>query len=76
MKGDYVDQETKPGSIIAYITLDILCIKLTKVDNSEDSKENILVLTDAFTKFRQAYVTPNQKALTIKNIRGQMVLCI
>ena len=45
-----------------------MCVDFTKVDPSEDSKENILVLTDAFTKFSQASVTPNQKATTIAKI--------
>ena len=31
-------------------------------------KENILVLTDAFTKFSQAFVTPNWKGITIAKI--------
>ena len=54
-----------------------MCIDFTKVDPSKDGKENILVLTDAFTKFSQAFVTPNQKVITIhKNISGQMVLYI
>ena len=39
-----------------------------KVDPSKDSKENILVLTDAFTNFSQAFVTPNQKSITITKI--------
>ena len=33
-----------------------------------DGKENILVLTNAFTKFSQAFATPNQKAITITKI--------
>ena len=45
-----------------------MCIGFTKVDPSKDSKENILVLTHAFTKFSQAFVTPNQKAITIAKI--------
>ena len=36
-----------------------------KVDLSRDGKENILVLTDAFSMFSQAFVTNNQKALTV-----------
>ena len=31
----------------------------------KNSKENILVLTDAFIKFRQVSITLNQKALTV-----------
>ena len=60
-KGDYVDPKTKPGTIIAHSPMDLLCIDFTKVDPSKDGKENILVLTDTFTKFSQAFVTPNQK---------------
>ena len=45
-----------------------LGIDLLKVDQSRDSKENISVLTDAFTKFSQAFITNNQKALTITKI--------
>ena len=45
-----------------------MCIDFTKVDPSKDSKENILVLIDTFTKFSQAFVTPNQKAITITKI--------
>ena len=48
--------------------MDLVCINFTKVDPSKDSKENILVLTDAFTKFSQVFVTPNQKAITVTKI--------
>ena len=69
VKGDYTDPKTKLGSIIANNPMDLLCIDFTKVDPSKSGKENILVLTDAFTKFSQAFVTPNQKALTVaKNL--------
>ena len=42
--------------------------RFLKVDPSRDGKENILVLTDAFTKFSQAFITNNQKALTISKV--------
>ena len=48
--------------------MDLVCIDFTKVDPSKDGKENILVLTDAFTKFSQAFVTPNQKAITVAKL--------
>ena len=48
--------------------MDLMCIDFTKVDPSKDGKENILVLTDAFTKFSKAFVTPNQKAITVTKI--------
>ena len=68
MKGDYTEPNTIPGVIIANNPMDLVCIDFTKVDPSKDSKENILVLTDAFTKFSQAFITPNQKAITIAKI--------
>ena len=67
-KGDYTDPKTNPGMIITNNPMDLLCINFTKVDPSKSGKENILVLTDAFTKFSQVFITPNQKALTIAKI--------
>ena len=67
-KGDYTDPKTKLGMIIANNPMDLLCINFTKVDPLKSSKENILVLTDAFTKFSQVFLTPNQKVLTIAKI--------
>ena len=67
-KGHYTGLHTQQGSLVASNPLDLLCIDFRKVDPSRDSKENILVLTDAFTKFSQAFITNNQKALTITKI--------
>ena len=36
-----------------------------KVDPSKDGKENVLVMTDAFSKFSTAAVMPNQQAKTV-----------
>ena len=63
-KGDYVDPKMKLGTIIAHNPMDLLCINITKVDPSKSSRENMLVLTDAFAKFSQVFVTPNQKEPT------------
>ena len=70
-KGNYTDPKTKLSSIIANSPMDLLCIDFTKVDPSKSSKENILVLTDTFTKFSQAFVTMNQKALTVAKINSR-----
>ena len=68
VKGDYTEPNTIPGVIIANNPMDLVCIDFTKVDPSKDSKENILVLNDTITKFSQAFVTPNQKAITVAKI--------
>ena len=67
-KEDYTKQNTILGVIIANNPMDLVCIDFTKADPSKDGKENILVLTDAFTKFSQAFATPIQKAITITKI--------
>ena len=67
-KGPYVGPKTQPGSIIVNGPLNLLCVDFTTMDPSRNKKENVLVLTDAFSKFSQAFVTPNQKALTMAKI--------
>ena len=67
-KGHYTGRHKQQGSLVANNPLDLLCIDFLKVDPSRDGKENILVLTDAFTKFSQAFITNNQKALTVAKV--------
>ena len=68
-KGHYTGPHTKQGFLVANNPLDLLCIDFLKVDPSRDGKENILVLTDTFTKFSQAFIANKQKACTIaKNL--------
>ena len=67
-KGHYTGPHTQQGSLVANNPLDLLCTDFLKVYPSRDGKENILVLTDAFTKFSQAFITNNQKALTVAKI--------
>ena len=67
-KGDYTKPNTILGVIIAHNPMDLECIDLTRVNPLRDSKENILVLTDIFTRFSQAFVTPNQKVITVAKI--------
>ena len=65
----YTGPHTQQGLlVVANIPPDLLCIDFLKIDPSKDGKENVLVLTDAFTKFSQAFVANNQKVLTIVKI--------
>ena len=65
VKGDYTEPNMTLGVRIANNPMDLMCIDFTKADPSKDSKESILVLADAFSKFSQAFVTPNQKLLLL-----------
>ena len=67
-KGDYNEPKTLQGSLVANQPLELLCIDFTKVDITKGCKENVLVLTDAFSKYSQAFVTSNQKALTVAKL--------
>ena len=67
-KNDYNEPKPKLGNLIANNPLDLLCIDFTEVDHSLTGKANVLVMTDAFTKFSQAIVTPNQKALMVAKV--------
>ena len=62
MKGPYSDPEPPQGSIVANNPMDQLLIDFMKLDPSRNGKENVLVMTDAFSKFCVAVITPNQKA--------------
>ena len=67
-KGIYTGPNTKQGSLVANSFLDLLCIDVLKIDPSKDGKEKLLVLTDTFTKFSQAFVAINQEVLTVTRI--------
>ena len=64
-KGYNTGPQTQQGFILANNALDRLCIGFLKIDPSKDSKEDILLLTDAFTKFIQAFITNRLKATII-----------
>ena len=67
-KGPYVDPDPAQGSIIANNPMDLSCIDFMKVDLSKDGKENVLVMTDTFSKFCVVVVMPNQQAKTVAKV--------
>ena len=64
-KGDYNIPKQKFGHLITHNPLDLVCLDFTKVDPSKAGKENVLVMTDTFTKFSVTVTTNNQQALTV-----------
>ena len=61
VKGDYTEPKTLQVSLVANQPLELLYIDFSKADIAKGGKENILVLTDAFSEYSQAFVTSNQK---------------
>ena len=64
-QGTYTDPKPKIRQLESNNPLDLLCLDFTKIDPSKTGKENVLVMTDTFSKFSVTVVTPNQKALTV-----------
>ncbi len=48
--------------------LEVVAIDFTVLEKASDGCENVLVVTDVFTKFTQAYPTKDQKADTTAKV--------
>ena len=64
-KGHYTESKTLQGNMVAHQPLELLCINFTKADISKGGKENILVLTDAFSKYSQAFISLTKSHLLL-----------
>ena len=53
------------GNLLAYQPQEILAIDFTVLEPASDGRENVLVMTDIFTKYTQAVPTRDQKATTV-----------
>ena len=53
------------GNLIASCPMEILAIDYTLLEKSTDGRENVLIMTDIFSKFTQAVPTRDQKAVTV-----------
>lgn len=56
------------GSFVAKKPLEVLAIDFTILEKSSNGMENVLVLTDVFTKFTQAVPTKDQRATTVAKV--------
>ena len=56
------------GNLLAYQPQEILAVDFTMLEPPSDGRENILVMTDIFTKYTQAVRTRDQKATTVAKV--------
>ena len=64
-KGAYLPVKTPITSIIAPKPLEVLVMDFTQLEPASDGRENVLVLTDVFTKFTVVLPTRDQRASTV-----------
>ena len=64
-RGDYNQPKPKIGHLKANNLLDLVCLDFTKINLSKSGKENVLIITNAFSKFSLAVCTLNQMAKTV-----------
>ncbi|KAL2083301.1 hypothetical protein ACEWY4_021074 [Coilia grayii] len=67
-KGAVPSVRTFSGHLLASKPLEVIALDFTLMDKASDGHENILVITDVFSKFTQAYPTTNQRAETVVKI--------
>ena len=67
-KAHYISPDTQQGSLVANNLKDLLCINFTMLDPSKEGKVDVPFLIDVFSKFSQAFVIPNKKAITIMQL--------
>ena len=64
-KGPYLTARSSMGSIIATKPLEVVAMDFTQLEPALEGRENVLVLTNVFTKFTVAIPTRDQKAVTV-----------
>ena len=67
-RGNYNQPKPKIGHLKVNNPLDLVCLDFTKIDPSKSGKENVLVITDAFSSFSLAICTPNQTTKTVAKV--------
>ena len=63
-----VKTKTPLGTIVATRPLEVVAIDFTLLQKSSDNKENVLIMTDVFTKYTIAIPTRDQKANTVARV--------
>ena len=57
-----------PGHLLATAPLEVVAMDFTKLEVSADGKEDVLVLTDVFTKWTKAVATKDQSSMSVVKV--------
>ena len=60
--------KTYQGALLASEPLEVLAIDFTLLESATDGRENVLVMTDVFSKYTQAVPTKDQSAVTVARV--------
>ena len=52
--------------------MDLACMDFLCIDNDSSSVGNVLIVTDHYTRYAQAYPTKDQKAVTVVSVVGEV----
>lgn len=64
------------GSLTASRPLEIIAIDFTLLERASSGQENVLVVTDAFSKFTQAFATADQRVRTVAKVLVEKWFCV
>lgn len=70
-KKPYHQIRTPLGRLVASKPLECIALDFTVLEPSSDGRENVLVITDVFTKFTVAFASRDQKASTVARLLSQ-----
>ena len=59
---------TQPGHVSASRPMELVAVDFTMLERARDGHEQVLIVTDVFSKFSQAFPTKDQKAATVARI--------
>lgn len=64
-KKPYVKTQKPMGHLLASKPLEVIAVDFTVLEPASDGRENVLVITDVFTKYSIAVPTRDQTAVTV-----------
>lgn len=65
--------DKKVKAFLAYRPLEVIAVDFTVLEPASDGHKNVLLVTNVFAKFSQAFPTKDQKVNTTANLAKRVV---